>query len=62
MERSFSSVTATVPPPMIEPLRATQVSVAPLPSWMTVPTGMATGAPAVVVPAAVAHCVAHDDE
>src|ERR1044072_299046 len=48
MERSFSSVTATEPPPMIEPLRAMQVSVAPLPSWMTVPTGMATGAPAVV--------------
>ena len=52
MERSFSSETATEPPPMIEPLRATQVIFAPLPSWITVPTGMGTGAPAVVVAAA----------
>ena len=37
---------------MIEPFRATQVMVAPLPSWMTVPTGIGTGAPAVVVAAA----------
>src|SRR5437773_141904 len=46
IERSFSSETATDPPPMIDPLRAMQVIFAPLPIGMTVPTGIATGAPA----------------
>ena len=62
IERSFSSVTATDPPPMIEPLFATHVIVAPLPSWMTVPTGIGTGAPAVVPAAAVFHPVAQLEE
>ena len=61
MERSFSSLTATVPPPMIEPLRATQVIFAPLPSAMTVPTGIGTGAPAVVVAAAAFQPSTHED-
>lgn len=62
MERSFSSLTATVPPPMIEPLRAMQVMVAPLPSCTTVPTGIATGTPAVVPAAAESHSVTHEVE
>ena len=47
---------------MIEPLRAMQVIVAPLPRSMTVPTGIAIGAPAVVVrPRRRSIRSAHDD-
>ncbi len=46
---------------MIEPLRAMQVIFAPLPSAITVPTGIGTGAPAVVVAAAAFHPSTHVD-
>ena len=49
---AFSDATGTETPPMMLPLRAMQVIVAPLPRGITVPTGIGTGAPAVVVCAA----------
>src|SRR5512146_1995353 len=55
MERSFSSDTETLPPPMILPLRAMHVAIAPLPSGICVPTGITVIAPAVVVNAAAAN-------
>ena len=56
MERSFSFVTGTGgPPPMIWPFTATNVSFAPLPSGIWLPTVAATGAPAVVPAAATFH-------
>ena len=46
---------------VIEPVRAMQVSVAPLPRLITVPTAMITGEPAVFVAAAVFHPVTQLD-
>ena len=48
IERSFSSLTVTELPPMIDPLTATKVSLAPWPRSITWPSVGTTAAPAVV--------------